>query len=48
MSHHAPSAWEYGVEPFLIGDVLKAALAGLLLPAAWKMRTIVEGDRPER
>ena len=43
-----PSAWEYGVEPFLIGDVLKAALAGLLLPAAWKMRTIVEGDRRER
>jgi biotin transport system substrate-specific component len=43
-----PSAWEYGVEPFLLGDLLKAGLAGLLLPAAWKVRTIVEGDRPER
>ncbi len=43
-----PSVWEFGVEPFLIGDVLKAGLAGLLLPAAWKVRTIVEGDRPER
>ena len=41
-----PSAWEWGIRPFLIGDVLKALLAGLLLPAAWRVRTIVEGERP--
>lgn len=40
-----PSAIAYGVAPFLVGDVLKAVLAGLLLPAAWKAREIVEGDR---
>lgn len=26
-----------GVAPFVIGDILKAAAAGLLLPAAWKL-----------
>ena len=41
-----PSAIAYGVAPFLVGDVLKAVLAGVLLPAAWRVRTIVEGDRP--
>ena len=39
-----PSAIAYGVGPFLVGDVLKAVLAGLLLPAAWKARSVVEGD----
>lgn len=32
--HHAV---ELGVTPFLIGDLLKIALAGLLLPAAWRI-----------
>jgi biotin transport system substrate-specific component len=41
-----PSAIAYGVAPFLVGDVLKALLAGVLLPAAWGVRTIVEGERP--
>jgi biotin transport system substrate-specific component len=45
-SDRQPSAWEWGIRPFLIGDVLKALLAGLLLPAAWRVRTIVEGERP--
>lgn len=31
----APSAISLGVAPFLVGDVLKALLAGALLPAAW-------------
>jgi len=41
-----PSAIAYGVAPFLVGDVIKALLAGVLLPAAWGVRTIVEGERP--
>lgn len=32
-----PQALADGVYPFLIGDALKAAAAGLLLPAAWKL-----------
>ena len=32
-----PTALEYGVWPFLIGDGLKIALAAGLLPAAWKL-----------
>jgi len=31
------SAITVGVAPFLIGDVAKAALAAVLLPAAWKL-----------
>jgi len=30
-----PSAISLGVAPFLVGDVLKALLAGAVLPAAW-------------
>jgi biotin transport system substrate-specific component len=30
-----PSAVSFGVAPFLVGDVLKALLAGAILPAAW-------------
>jgi biotin transport system substrate-specific component len=37
-----PTALEFGVWPFLIGDGLKIALAAGLLPAAWKLA----GDRP--
>lgn len=32
-----PSAIAYGVTPFVVGDILKAVLAGALLPAAWRM-----------
>jgi biotin transport system substrate-specific component len=32
-----PSAISLGVAPFLVGDVLKALLAGALLPAAWAL-----------
>lgn len=31
-----PSAISLGVAPFLVGDVLKALLAGAMLPAAWR------------
>lgn len=34
-----PSAIAYGVAPFLVGDLVKAALAGVLLPAAWRATT---------
>ena len=34
-------AVEKGVVPFLLGDLIKAAVAGLLLPGAWKLL----GDR---
>lgn len=30
-------AFVLGVVPFLVGDALKAAIAGLVLPAAWKL-----------
>lgn len=30
-------AFELGVRPFVLGDLLKLALAGALLPAAWKL-----------
>lgn len=36
-----PAAVEAGVVPFLLGDLTKAAAAGLLLPGAWKLL----GDR---
>jgi len=37
-----PTALQFGVWPFLIGDALKIALAAGLLPGAWKLA----GDRP--
>lgn len=33
----AAGAVEAGVVPFLLGDIIKAAAAGLLLPGAWKL-----------
>ncbi|NIR40908.1 MAG: biotin transporter BioY [Actinobacteria bacterium] len=32
-----PSAIAYGVAPFIVGDIIKALLAGSLLPAAWRL-----------
>ena len=32
-----PEALEKGVVPFLLGDLIKAAVAGLLLPGAWRL-----------
>ena len=32
-----PSAIAYGVTLFVVGDILKAVLAGALLPAAWRL-----------
>ena len=31
------SAWTLGVRPFLVGDAIKLVLAGLVLPAAWRL-----------
>lgn len=33
----AGAAVEAGVAPFLLGDLIKASAAGILLPGAWKM-----------
>lgn len=33
----AESAFAYGVQPFVIGDVLKLLAAAALLPASWKL-----------
>jgi biotin transport system substrate-specific component len=33
----ASGAFEAGVVPFLFGDLIKAAAAGLLLPGAWRL-----------
>jgi biotin transport system substrate-specific component len=34
------NALAWGLYPFIIGDVIKAVLAGVLLPAAWRLRTL--------
>ena len=39
-----PSAIAYGVAPFLVGDLLKAVLAGLLLPGGWALADRLRGD----
>ncbi len=40
LAHHlgvdSTTAMEYGLTPFVIGDLLKLALAGVALPAAWR------------
>jgi biotin transport system substrate-specific component len=41
-----PSAIAYGVAPFLVGDLVKAVLAGLLLPAAWRFARSLTDDQP--
>jgi biotin transport system substrate-specific component len=33
----AATAFDLGVRPFLIGDLMKLVLAGALLPAAWRL-----------
>ncbi len=33
----AAGAWENGVEPFILGDLLKIAIAALMVPAGWSM-----------
>lgn len=33
----ADSAWALGVAPFMVGDAFKLVLAGLVLPAAWRL-----------
>lgn len=38
------NALTFGLYPFLIGDLLKLALAAILLPAGWKL----VGERPPR
>ena len=38
------NALAWGLYPFVLGDVVKAAIAGLLLPAAWRVRSVVAGD----
>jgi biotin transport system substrate-specific component len=35
MGTGASVAWAHGVVPFVLGDVLKIALASMLIPAAW-------------
>jgi biotin transporter BioY len=38
------NALAWGLYPIVLGDAIEAAIAGLLLAAAWRVRTIVEGD----
>jgi biotin transport system substrate-specific component len=40
-----PSAIASGVAPFLVGDLMKALLAGLALPAAWRFVRSLGGAR---
>lgn len=37
IANGSPSAIEYGVTPFLVGDALKLLLAGAMTPLAWKL-----------
>ena len=39
-----PSAIAYGVAPFLVGDLIKAILAGVLLPAGWQLADHLRGN----
>lgn len=41
----AAAAFDLGVAPFLLGDLLKLALAGALLPAAWRVVRWASDDR---
>ena len=41
---NAAMAIEYGVRPFLLGDVIKAVVAGALLPSLWKLVRDSKGD----
>jgi biotin transport system substrate-specific component len=43
-----PRAVELGVLPFLVGDLVKAILAGVLLPAAWMLLGDTWSDGPKR
>lgn len=38
------SALKFGIAPFVIGDAVKAALAGVLLPGAWKLANTTNGE----
>lgn len=40
----AARAFDLGVRPFLIGDLLKLVLAGALLPAAWRLVSAARRD----
>jgi len=41
LGHHShvsmATAISWGLTPFLIGDLIKATIAGLALPATWKL-----------
>ena len=37
------AALDAGLTPFVIGDVLKIVLAGILLPLAWKLLDAARG-----
>ncbi len=39
-------AFALGLTPFLAGDAIKAAIAAMLLPGAWKLAGGVEAGRP--
>jgi len=41
---NAAMAIEYGVRPFLLGDVIKAVVAGALLPSLWKLVRDSDGE----
>jgi biotin transport system substrate-specific component len=33
----ADKAWQFGVVPFIVGDLVKVALAASLVPAVWSI-----------
>ena len=37
LSLSASKAFEFGVQPFLVGDITKAVLAGVAVPSLWKL-----------
>ena len=36
--------FEYGLYPFIIGDMIKLYIAALAVPAAWKLLSLRRGD----
>ena len=39
------NAWKFGIEPFLLGDLLKLILAILTVKIAWKIKSKLSKDK---
>src|SRR5690606_8245484 len=42
------NAWTFGVAPFIVPDIVKAALAASLIPAGWTVLKALKGRAAQR